>query len=154
VLLNAAPASGLTAKQLATVDFLIVNEVEAEALFGQPVRDPESGLAAAHSAREQGADTVVITLGAQGAVVCDSEGAATIPPFRVQSVDATAAGDAFVGALAVALSQGLQTRHALRLANAAGAVAATRVGAQSSLPTAADLKRQLGIDWGSAAISL
>jgi ribokinase len=154
VLLNAAPASALTPEQLSTVDVLIVNELEAEELFGQPVRDVESGLAAARTGREQGTQTIVITLGAQGAVVCDGDGATTIPPFRVQPVDATAAGDAFAGALAVALSQGLQTRHALRLANAAGAVTATRVGAQSSLPTAADLKRQLGIDGGSAAISL
>jgi ribokinase len=154
VLLNAAPAHGLTTARLTAVDVLIVNEVEAEALFGQPVRDVESGLAAARAAHEQGIDTVVITLGAHGAVVCDPDGTAAIPPFQVQAIDATAAGDAFVGALAAALSQGLQTRQSLRLASAAGAVAATRVGAQSSLPTAADLKRQLGIDWGSEAISL
>jgi ribokinase len=118
------------------------------------VRDVESGLAVARAAHQQGIDTVVITLGAHGAVVCDPDGTAAIPPFQVQAIDATAAGDAFVGALAAALSQGLQTRQSLRLASAAGAVAATRVGAQSSLPTAADLKRQLGIDWGSEAISL
>ena len=89
----------------------------------------------------------VVTLGAAGSVFCLNGSAERVDPFTVSAVDSTAAGDAFVGALAVALSDGVAVPRALRLANAAGAVAASRAGAQSSLPHRDDLERLFGVKW-------
>jgi ribokinase len=107
----------------------------------------EAAEEAARRAHEAGVALAVVTLGKAGAVLCDATGTARIPAFEVTAVDTTAAGDAFVGALAVALGAGTPAREAVRLANAAGAAAATRAGAQSSLPRAADLERLFGLRW-------
>jgi ribokinase len=135
VLLNAAPVQSLPPGVLHGVDLLLVNEVEAGQLAGaSPPRSPEEGLALARRLRDLVPRArVVLTLGAQGAVWW-GEGGGHIPAFPVEAVDATAAGDAFAGALAVALAEGMKTEAALRFASAAGALAATRPGAQPSLP--------------------
>ncbi len=148
VLLNAAPPRPLGPDLLRRVDVLVVNETEAAALlFDRPVTGPALAADAARVAHERGVALAVVTLGAAGAVFCDEDGPQLVDPFPVAAVDVTAAGDAFVGALAVALSAGVPARQAVRLANAAGAAAATRAGAQTSLPFPQDLKRLFGIDW-------
>jgi len=81
-----------------------------------------------------------VTLGQDGALIVDAEGETYVPGRQVQVVDATAAGDAFAGAFAVAIAEGRSTREAVRWGNAAGALAVTRAGAQPSLPTRAELK--------------
>lgn len=147
VLLNAAPPLSLDAELLERLDVLVVNETEAEALFARPVAGPEAAAEVAGIARSAGVDLAVVTLGAAGAVFSNRHVRELVAPFRVQAVDATAAGDAFVGALAVALAAGTPANTAVRLANAAGAAATTKPGAQSSLPSPSDLKRLFGIDW-------
>ncbi len=150
VVLNLAPAQPLTAAELADVDLLLVNETEAAELTGiaaaEVARAPERAAAAL-------ADLVpaaVLTLGAAGAAWAEAAAYSAagaggapatglVPGFAVEAVDTTAAGDAFAGALAVRLAHGAPLAEAVRYANAAGALAATRPGAQPSLPTAAEL---------------
>lgn len=146
-LMNAAPPLPLDGELLDRLDVLVVNQTEAEVLFGRGVTDPKSAAEVVSTARQAGVDLAIVTLGAAGAVFSDGRTAELVAPFPVRAVDATAAGDAFVGALAVALTAGTPASTAVRFANAAGAAATTRPGAQSSLPSSSDLKRLFGIDW-------
>ncbi len=132
VVLNAAPARALPDDLLAAVDLLVVNEGEARAVTGGGRTDPAALLKVAPRA--------VLTLGAQGAWYGDRDGTAvTIPAFPVRTVDSTAAGDAFTGALAVAWGEGRDLVEAVRWACAAGAACVRRLGASSSLPQRADI---------------
>ena len=133
--LNPAPAHVLTDSVLSNVDILMPNEVEATALSGLPVRDPGTALKAAEKLLSMGPGRVVITLGEQGAVYAGPEGTFHSPPFIVDAVDSTGAGDAFVAAFTIAWIEGMDLERSLRYACAAGAITTTRVGAQSSLPT-------------------
>ena len=141
VILDPAPApdGGLPASLLRNVTCLKPNESEAERLTGIPVVDTASAERAALVLRGLGPRIVIITLGSQGAVIVDDAGARHVPAYWVTAVDTTAAGDAFTGALAVALASGVALPEAVRQAAAAGAFAATRMGAQPSLPTRAEL---------------
>jgi ribokinase len=141
VLLNAAPAAPLPLELLRGLEALVVNESEAAALLGRPL----PGVEAARALRAAGCGLAVVTLGAAGAALCDADGARLAEPFAVRAVDTTAAGDAFVGALAVGLAAGRPAAEAVRFANAAGAAAATRAGAQESLPRLEDLRRLFGV---------
>ena len=119
--LNAAPARELPRELLANVDLLVVNRYELETL------GPQAGF-------------VALTLGAEGAVLLEGgEEVARAEPPRVEAVDGTAAGDAFTACLLVSLLEGRPREEALRRACAAGAIAASRAGAQPSLPTAAEI---------------
>ena len=146
-LLNAAPAGRLDRSVLRGLDVLVVNEPETAALVGRPVEDARAAERAAVELHDLGAGLAVVTLGAAGSVFCIDGRAELVNPFTIEAVDSTAAGDAFVGALAVALSDGVPVREAVRLANAAGAGAASKAGAQSSLPDRADLARLFGVQW-------
>jgi ribokinase len=141
--LNPAPVRENLPDVWRLVDYLTPNEGEAERLSGIAVRDPRSAAAAARALRGLGAGTVIVTLGAQGALACTAQGEIHAPAHPVSAVDTTAAGDAFNGALAAALGGGEPLEHALRFANAAAALACTRRGAQPSLPTRADVDRFL-----------
>lgn len=140
VILDPAPApdGGLPATLLRNVACLKPNETEAERLSGIPVGDVASAERAARALQELGPRTVIITLGSQGAVVVADAAVHHVPACRVIAVDTTAAGDAFTGALAVAVGAGASFDEAVRQGAAAGALAATRVGAQPSLPTRAE----------------
>ncbi len=139
-ILNPAPAQPLTRDLLALADLLIPNETEATLLTGIQTVDFESAQNAARVLRESGARRVLITLGAQGAVWVDDDAPAqSIAPFPVRVVDTTAAGDAFVGALAASLARDNDWTTSLRQASAAGALATTKLGAQPALPTRAEL---------------
>jgi ribokinase len=141
VILNAAPAvSDLPDALLRAVDVLVVNEVEASSLFGRPVESREEAAAAGLAALEHGVGAAIVTLGAAGSIVVDPSGASPIAAYSVVAVDATAAGDAFVGALGVALGRGANLLSAARVGAAAGAAAASRPGAQSSLPRADEVQ--------------
>ena len=127
VVLNAAPARALPASLLAQVDLLIVNEGELAMLAGTD--DIAGGL------ERIGVDDVVVTLGARGCIARSGGVMHVQPAFRVQAMDTTAAGDTFCGALVARLGAGDALPDALRYAAAASALACTRAGAQSSVPT-------------------
>jgi ribokinase len=143
VILNPAPARPLPAQLLALVDVLIPNESETALLTGLPVENHAQGQAAASALRELGVGTVILTLGERGAMLAQGTEAQVFPTFDVDPVDTTAAGDAFVAGLAVALAEGKPMAEAVRWGNAAGALATTRLGAQPSLPTRAALEQML-----------
>jgi ribokinase len=119
--LNAAPARPVTAELVERADLVVANRYEAEALPATP-------------------RLLALTLGAEGATLHEDgrEVAHAVPP-RVDAVDGTAAGDAFTACLVVSLLEGRLREDALRRACAAGALAASRFGAQPSLPTAAEI---------------
>lgn len=133
-ILNPAPAQPLDPAVICLCDLLVPNEVEAFQLTGIPVKDTHSAEKAAPLLRRRGAGAVIITLGPKGALLCAENGTREFPAFPVQAVDTTAAGDAFVGALAVALAEDRPLEDAILEGCAAGALAATRPGAQPSLP--------------------
>ena len=130
--LNAAPALPLSDSLLRRVDVLIVNRSEAAVLVGSPVTASVEELA--DELLRRGPKLVVVTLGAQGAFARAGSDLVYQDVFSVPAVDAVAAGDAFVGALVVALDERRPLAEALRFACAAGALATTREGAQPSLP--------------------
>ncbi|HEX3134557.1 MAG TPA: ribokinase [Planctomycetota bacterium] len=134
VLLDPAPAPLHFDPALFVVDLLSPNRSEAEALVGRPLSTITAVTGAARELVARGAGAVVITLGADGAVLCVDGKASHLPTFSVNAVDATAAGDAFKAALAVRWAEGAPLDEAVRFALAAGALAASRAGAQPSLP--------------------
>lgn len=144
-----APPKGLT-RAMYDVDILSPNQSEAETLLHSPTI---GGLKRTQrpDAKQLGADllargprAVVLKLGAKGAMVQDHQGLIQqIKGFKVQVVDTTAAGDAFTGALAVALAEGKPMSDAVRFANAAGARCCEGFGAQPSLPARAEVEKLL-----------
>jgi ribokinase len=132
--LNPAPAQLLPAALLAVCDLLVPNEGEAALLSGLPVHDLRSADAAGRALLARGASRVIVTLGAQGALLVEPSGFLHLPAYPVQAVDTTAAGDALLGAFAAAEAAGASTVEALRWGVAAGALATTLPGAQPSLP--------------------
>ena len=142
-ILNPAPPPDAPLEFLNLVDYLTPNEGEAERLSGVPVQNRTDAAQAAERLRGRGAGVVVVTLGEEGALAHGPGGLHHAPAFPVTAVDTTAAGDAFNGALAVALAEGRGLAEALRFANATAALACTRRGAQPSLPTRSEVERLL-----------
>lgn len=134
-LLNAAPAAALPDALLADVDWLVVNESEAAALAGHAVTNREQALAAAQALLQRGPREVVVTLGALGLLHVSADGHRHQPAYAVQAVDSTGAGDTFVGTLAAGLAEGLAPPQALQRGQAAAALAVSRRGSQSAMPT-------------------
>ncbi len=140
VILNPAPAQPLPDEFVRDV-ILTPNETEAAELSGIPINTPSDVEQAAARLLRRGARAVVVTLGERGALLATPGPTEIIPGFRVNALDTTAAGDAFNGGLAVALARGDELAAAVRFGCAAGALAATRMGAQPSLPTAQEVPR-------------
>jgi len=141
VVLNPAPAQMLDSSLLESVDYLVPNQTELALLTG--IDDLTATRRAASHLLAHGVRRVIVTLGEEGALVLDGVADIHLPAHKVTVVDTTAAGDAFVGALAVALMEGRSTREAAAWGNAAGALTVTRPGAQPSLPTRAELEKFL-----------
>lgn len=140
VLLNPAPAIALPQDAYPKIDYLVPNEVEASILSGVDVVDIASAEKAAGILMDRGVKTAIITLGADGAFLATENVRHAIPAMKIEAVDTTGAGDAFIGGFASAVVEGKDLETALKYASAAGALAATRVGAQSSLPNRQELE--------------
>lgn len=133
VVLNAAPARTLPTSLLALVDVLIVNEGELTTLAGER----GGGILACLDRID--VPCVIVTIGARGCCARTAAGIVLQSAFAVDAVDTTAAGDTFCGTLMAALGRGGSLASALREASAASALACTRLGAQSSIPTRAEV---------------
>jgi len=152
--LNLAPApprEEAAAVLRARPDWLVVNESEAEAVLGRPVGGLAEAARAAAALVSAGARNAVVTVGSAGAAYHAEQethpASGTVPAFPVHARDTVGAGDAFVGALAVAFAAGIPPEEAVTAASAAGAAAATRLGTQTALPRPADIRTATGYDW-------
>lgn len=143
VILNPAPATPLDDSLLSNVTIITPNESEAELLTGIPVSDVNSARKASLALIERGLEVVIITMGSKGALINTSEGSQLIAGFRVNAVDATAAGDVFNGSLAVAIAEGKTLEESVRFANAAAALSVIKLGAQPSVPRRDEIERFL-----------
>lgn len=145
-ILDPAPAQPLPAELYALPDLITPNEVEASQLLGWPVRDEADAKRAVRELITRGAGAAVVKLGAKGAAW--GRAAADVvtgfqPAFTVKAVDTVAAGDAFNAGIAVAITAGRTLPEAVRYGAAMGALAASKPGAQPSMPTRAEVERFL-----------
>ena len=143
VILNPAPAHPLDGDLLSTLSVITPNESEAELLTTIPVTDIVSAEKAALVLLDKGLEVVIITLGSKGALLTTKDKSEIVPGFKVDAVDATAAGDVFNGSLSVALAEGKALEEATRFANAAAALSVTKLGAQPSTPKRDEIDRML-----------
>jgi ribokinase len=136
VMVNPAPVPSheVDPSLLAQVDILVPNETEAESLTGVSPETPDFAQTAIEKLRQKCARTIIITLGANGSVLCESGKIKHIPACRVKPVDTTAAGDAFIGGLAAGYKSFSDLKALVRFASAVAALAVTKKGAQASLP--------------------
>lgn len=139
VILDPAPACHLSTELLSHVNILTPNETEASIISGVEVIDLKSAKKAGHILCARGPEAVVITLGKEGVLVVTEEETFIVEAFSVNPVDTTGAGDAFNGALAVALGEGQELKAACRFAAASAALAVTKVGAAVASPTRLEL---------------
>ena len=141
-IVNPAPAQPVDFKALAAADYFIPNESEAEAITGMPVHSVDEAKKCAGFLLRKGMRRVVITLGERGSLAAGSDRMALIPAFKVQALDTTGAGDAFIGSFAVFLSEGFPEEEALPRANLYAALSTTRVGTQKSFCARADFEKE------------
>lgn len=141
-IVNPAPGQPVDFKQLSGVDYFIPNESEAQTITGMPVHTTKEAKKCAEYLLGKGMGRVIITLGNRGCLLAGEEGSELIPPFEVQSVDTTGAGDAFIGGFAVFLGEGVEEKEALRRANLYAALSTTKVGTQKSFWNRADFEKE------------
>jgi ribokinase len=141
VLLNPAPGQPLRAQMLCLVDVLTPNETETQIITNSPVQNPQEAEEAARKLLAQGVGTVVITLGAKGALIITPAETRSVPGQQVEVVDTTGAGDAFNGALVVSLAEKKELVEAVTFANAAAALQVTRLGAAPAMPYRDEVER-------------
>ena len=134
VILDPSPVRPIPSEFYSCCHIITPNETDAQALVGTPVVDRASAALAAGTLLNRGIPTVVVKLGPLGAYYATQQGGDYLRAFPVEAVDSVGAGDAFNGALAVAIAEGSDLTQAVRMASAAGALAVTRVGAQDSMP--------------------
>jgi ribokinase len=161
VILNPAPAKPLPDELIALADFLIPNETELSLLTGMEANDILSVEKAARVLLGRGVKTVIVTLGSKGALIVDKYTSIKVDTFKVNVVDTTAAGDAFIGGFASELMEweSSWSRHELTLTQvlpsavrygcACGALATTKFGAQPSLPTEEDVENLISLGGGA-----
>jgi ribokinase len=140
VLIDPSPAERFSAELYPLVDYLTPNASEAEHLTGMPVASADDAARAGQALLEQGIQTALVKLAHGGCVVVSPEGHRHIaPPREVHAVDTTGAGDAFAGALAVALLEGRPLAEAARFAVTVATFSITKYGSQNSYPSRAAL---------------
>ena len=135
VILNPAPTRVLPARLLENVDIMIANETEIMVLTGADELATSTIALACRPLLAAGVESVITTLGKDGAVITSGVGATKVPGFKIKAVDTTSAGDTFAGAIACGLAEGQSLEDAVRFANAAAALTATKQGAQIAMPT-------------------
>lgn len=141
VILNPAPAKELPEELISLTNFLVPNETELHLLTGMEVHNISSAEHAAKLLLERGVQNVIVTLGSNGALIVTKELTKHIPSFKVNVVDTTAAGDAFIGGFATALLQEKSLEESVKYGCACGALATTKLGAQPSLPRKEEVER-------------
>ncbi len=131
-ILNPAPAQPVDLGALKDLDYFVPNESEAETITGRPVKSVEDAKKCAEQLVTGGIRRVIITLGANGSLLAGRDGSEHVPPFPVNAIDSTGAGDAFIGSFAVFLAEGVSEREAVRRANLYAGLSTTGVGTQKS----------------------
>ena len=140
VAINPAPAHEIPEAVLPCLDLVVVNEGECEMMTGVYPADATSARAAANKLKESGVGCVAITLGARGSMVfCGNETIESVPP-KTRAIDTTCAGDTYIGAMVAGYARGLSLADSVALATKASAMATTKVGAQQSIPTLAEVE--------------
>jgi ribokinase len=143
-ILDPAPAAADTPPELLKVDIITPNHIEAGLMVGEPIADVRSAKTVAAALLANGPEAVVVTIGEKGAVLVDkSDNIRHFPAPKVGIVDTTGAGDAFTGALSVAIARGRKYSDTIRYANTAGALACTKFGAQPAMPTRREVEELL-----------
>ena len=135
-----APTVRIPLDVIQSVDVLTPNETEAEMLTGQPIRSIEDARAAAQTLRTMGFAHVMITLGEKGLISCGADACIYLEGLDVETVDTTAAGDVFVGALVTQLAAGSPIQQAALYANCAAALSTTVSGTMTSIPSLLDVQ--------------
>lgn len=143
VILNPAPGQELNDSLLKNVDYLTPNETELEILTGMKVNNLDDTIVASKILLSKGINNIIVTLGGNGALVVSQDTIEHIEGFNVLVRDTVAAGDAFNGALAVAITEGIELKKAVRLANATGALTVTKEGAIPSVPYRKEVEKLL-----------
>ena len=141
-IVNPAPAQPIDFKKISSADYFIPNESEAEAITGMPVHSIDEAKECADFLLRQGMRRVAITLGERGCLAVGPDRMELIPAFKVQAVDTTGAGDAFIGSFAVFLSEGLPEDQALSRASLYAALSTTKVGTQKSFCNRAEFEQE------------
>ena len=131
-IVNPAPAQPVDMHALKDLDYFVPNESEAETITGSPVKTADDAKKCAAKLVAGGIRRVIITLGANGSLLAGPGETDHVPPFAVNSVDSTGAGDAFIGSFAVFLGEGFPEKEAVRRANLYAALSTTGVGTQKS----------------------
>jgi len=134
VILNPAPGQELSDSLLKNVDYLTPNETELEILSGVKIDNLEDTISASKILFNKGVNNIIVTLGSNGALIVTRDEVEHINGFNVSVCDTVAAGDAFNGALAVAITENVSLEEGVQLANAAGALTVTKKGAIPSIP--------------------
>ena len=143
-ILNPAPAVKLDDEIIKNVDLLTPNETELEIISGVSIETEEDIQKAAQIMIEKGVKELIVTLGSKGSLYINKEKSMYKTAYKVETMDTTAAGDSYTGALAVALSQDKNIEDAMDFASKVGALSVLKEGAQSSLPTLEDVKNFRG----------
>jgi ribokinase len=153
IILNPAPARELPDELIANADFILPNETELGLLTGLPVNDISSAEQAARALLKRGAKDVIVTLGEKGALIISGTQVTQIATYNVNVIDTTAAGDAFIGGFASKILESAsllapQVEEAVKYANACGALATTKFGAQPSLPRREEVESFMSLRGG------
>ncbi len=141
LIINPAPAHALEAEVLQGLFLITPNETEAKILTGIPVNDAPSMANAAKALLDKGVENVIITLGSKGSYFMNSKTSFIVPAPKVNAVDTTAAGDVFNGVLSVCIAHGMSWPDGMAYASKAAALSVTKMGAQDTAPTIAEINQ-------------